>query len=118
MVNNVHVCRGPEYGYLGIILRFTGNGKLEASMTDYLKKTINEFPDMITVSVSTPAGEHLFTVNKKPIPMYEERAAAFHTIVTHLPFVTMRFRRDIQTAMVFLCTRVKEPDKDNCKTGC
>jgi len=33
--------------------------------------------------------------------------------VAQLLFVTMRCRRDIQTAVAFLTTRVKEPDEDD-----
>ena len=43
----------------------------------------------------------------------EDRARAFHHAVAQLLFVTMRCRRDIQTAVAFLSTRVKEPDEDD-----
>ncbi len=43
----------------------------------------------------------------------EEQALAFHHIVAQLLFMATRARRDIQTAVAFLTTRVKNPDKDN-----
>lgn len=97
---NLRVCRGPTYNYLGMILTCT-NGKVEVSMTDYLKKTISEFPEMIEVAVGTPAGEHLSTVREDPVALDKEQAAAFHTSVSQLLFVTIRCRRDIQTALHF-----------------
>jgi hypothetical protein len=43
----------------------------------------------------------------------EEQADAFHHTVYQLLFVANRTHRDIQTAVSFLATRVKEPDKDD-----
>jgi len=40
-------------------------------------------------------------------------AMAFHRTVVQLLFLCMRARRDIQTAVAFLTTRVKKPDKDD-----
>ncbi len=42
-----------------------------------------------------------------------KQAQCFHSTVAQLLFVTMRCRRDIQTAVAFLTTRVKEPDEDH-----
>ncbi len=112
---NVMVCRGPKYDYFGMILKFTHDGKVEVSMTNYIKKTITEFPELITGSVSTPAGEHLFTISDDPKKLEEERASGFHTTVAQLSFVTMRCRQDIQAAVAFLCTRVQKPDEDDWK---
>ena len=43
----------------------------------------------------------------------EEQAVTFHHVTAQLLFVSQQARRDIQTALVFLTTRVKEPDEDN-----
>ncbi len=43
----------------------------------------------------------------------EERALAFHHTVAQLLLMAMRARRDIQTDVVFLTTRVKAPDEDD-----
>ena len=40
-------------------------------------------------------------------------AQAFHSTVASLLFVSCRARRDIQTAVAFLTTRVKRPDQDD-----
>jgi hypothetical protein len=39
----------------------------------------------------------------------------FHHNVTKLLFLSKRARPDIQTAVAFLCTRVREPDTDDYK---
>ncbi len=43
----------------------------------------------------------------------EEQVQCFHSMVDQLLFITMQCRRDIQTTMAFLMTRVKDPDEDN-----
>ena len=43
----------------------------------------------------------------------EEQAIAFHHTIAQLLFASARARRDIQTAVAFLTTRVKKPDEDD-----
>mmetsp|Transcript_13718 Transcript_13718/g.28970 ORF Transcript_13718/g.28970 Transcript_13718/m.28970 type:complete len:89 (+) Transcript_13718:97-363(+) len=83
-------------------------------MTDYVKKVISGFIEDICGSASTLAGENLFQTQDqdKRVKLDEEQAQCFHSTVAQLLFVTMRCRRDIQTSMDVLTTRVKEPDED------
>ena len=75
---------------------------------------IKEFPEKNTGQAATPAAAHLFKIRdeKEARPLGEEQALAFHHTVAQLLFMATRARRDIQTAVVFLTTRVKNPDKD------
>jgi hypothetical protein len=84
-------------------------------MIPYLKGIIAEFPELIKGRAATPATKHLFTVRyeKEAMPLEEERALGFHHTVAQLLFMATRTRRDIQTAVAFLMTRVKTPDKYN-----
>ena len=43
------------------------------------------------------------------------RSIELHTMVAKLLFLSKRARPDLQTAIAFLCTRVKEPDIDDYK---
>jgi hypothetical protein len=62
------------------------------------------------------AGNHLFEVNKKdPVMLEEDKATMFHHNVAKLLFLCKRARPDMQTAVAFLCTRVKGPDTDDYK---
>ena len=45
----------------------------------------------------------------------EDRAQMFHHLVAKLLYLSQRSRQDIQTAVVFLCTRVQSPDMDDYK---
>jgi hypothetical protein len=75
---------------------------------------------LITGKAPTPAADHLFKIRdkKESKPLEEERALAFHHTVAQLLFMATRARRDIQTAVAFLTTQVKNqnPDEDDwCK---
>ena len=60
-------------------------------------------------TAATPAANHLFEIRNqqeaKPLP--EEKAIQFHHNVAKLLFISTRARRDIQTAVAFLSTRLR-----------
>ena len=91
------------------------NGSLEVSIFKYLDSIIDEFPELITGKAATPAAGHLFSVRESDEAKYlpEEKAIAFHHTTSQLLFLRSRARRDIQTAVFFLTTKVKKPDKDD-----
>ncbi len=106
---------GQKHDYLGVDMDINDNGTLNASMIMYLKNVISKFPEMIMGKLATPASDHLFTIRdkKEAKPLDEEQTLAFHYTVAQLFFVATRVRQAIQTAVAFLTTRVKSPDKDN-----
>jgi hypothetical protein len=111
------VHRGKIHDYLGMDLDFSKKGEVRVSMIKYLHKILEEFPETISGTAATPAGENLFKTredtDRKLLP--EEQAQHFHRTVAQLLFLSCRARRDIQTAVAFLTTRVKEPDEDDWK---
>ncbi len=106
---------GQKHDYLGVDLEFKGNGNLELSMVKYLGNVIKGFPKAITGTATSPAGDRLFDIRdeKNARPLEEDRAMAFHHTTLQLLFMATRSRRDIQTALAFLMTRVKNPDEDD-----
>ena len=106
---------GNKHDYLGVDLEFNDDGTLNVLMANYCKCVIAEFPEMITGKAAMPAANHLFTIRDKreARALKEERALIFHHTVAQLLFMLMRARCDIQTAVAFLTTRVKSPDKDD-----
>ena len=96
-------------------MEFCDDGALEISMILYLKNVIGEFPEMIKGRASTPAHDKLFIIrdDDEAKKLSEEQALAFHHTVAQLLFMATRARRDIQTAVAFLTTRVKSPDEDD-----
>ena len=69
----------------------------------------------IVGSAASPSAEHLFKVRDEKEAKYlpGEQAQSFHHTTAHLLFMCSRARRDIQISVVFLTTRVKQPDEDD-----
>ncbi len=91
------------------------NNQVGILMVDYVKKVIEG-------SLKTFMGAHLpqleriyskYVSKSIELNLMKERAQCFHNIVAQLLFVTMQYRRDIQTAVEFLTTGVKGPDEDD-----
>jgi hypothetical protein len=84
-------------------------------MINYTKKVLDDFPKAITTSCATPAANNLFTVQDKKKAKFlpKEQAQAFHHTVAQLLFLCKCTGGDIQTAVSFLTTHVKRPNKDD-----
>eukprot|EP00804_Cyclotella_cryptica_P030821 CCRYP_015076-RE/>CCRYP_015076-RE protein AED:0.49 eAED:0.25 QI:0/-1/0/1/-1/1/1/0/834 len=105
--------RGGKRKYLGMNLDFTEPGVLQVDMSHYVKEILTDFPEKIEKTSPTPHSDSLFTVKEedeaKLLP--EEPAIQFHRTTAQLLFLSTRARKDIQTAISFLTTRVKKPAK-------
>jgi hypothetical protein len=113
--NGLAVHQGKLHDYLDMDLKFALDSIVQMSMITYTLKVISDFLEKIASSCILPAGDHLFTVctalEAKFLP--EEQAQAFHHTVAQLLFLCKQTFRYIQTAVSFLTTPVKRPDKDN-----
>ena len=64
---------------------------------------------------TSPESNHLFEIDDNGIKLKPEQKHIFHELVEKLLFIGKRARTDLQTAISFLSTRVREPDTDNYK---
>jgi hypothetical protein len=112
---DTRVSRGKKRDYMGMDLDYSVPGEVKVTMVDYLKRVITEFPEEITGTASSPAAERLFTARPEgeSVLLEEKRAIAFHHCVAQLLFASVRARKDVQPAVAFLTTRVREPDEDD-----
>ena len=62
-----------------------------------------------------PAANHLFEVDDNGIKLKPEQKDLFHEFVAKLMFLGNQARPELQTAISFLSTRVREPDTDDYK---
>ena len=60
--NDLTVHRGKVHSYLGMHFDYGTKGTVKISMIPYTKKIIDDFPEPVTSTAPTPAGDHLFTV--------------------------------------------------------
>ena len=76
---------------------------------------VEEAPGDMTGMTKTPASGHLFIINPDCNKLLEKTVQVFHQTVAKLLYLCRRTQQDIQTAVAFLCTRVKSPDSDDYK---
>ena len=107
--------RGKIHDYLGMTLDYNIDGKLQIAMFEYIAKIIEEFPMELDEKPTSPAANHLFEVDDNGIKLKPEQKDMFHEFVAKLLFLGKRARPDLQTAISFLSTRVREPDTDDYK---
>ena len=86
-------------------------------MYDYITDILEEIPDyMKAVESATPAVYHMFTTNEdNPENMCKEGSIKFHHVTAKLLYLSKRAIPDLKLGVAFLCTRVKDTYKDDCK---
>ena len=109
--------KGDVHEYLGLTIDYSMPGNVVFSMFDYLEDIIVEAPLDLKVGPKhkTPASGKLFHVDKTSPLLNTEKAELFHRLVARLLFASKRARPDIQVAVAFLCTRVKNPTEEDYK---
>jgi len=106
---------GKKHNYLGMLIDYSENGHVKIDMRDYITRILDEVPPEMRGKATTPAATYLFDTNESCAKLSEEEARFFHYLVAKLLFLSKRGRPDIQTAVAFLSTRVKNPDGDDLK---
>jgi hypothetical protein len=96
-------------------ITYGNNNSVKITMVDYIKTMLADLPPDMDGESATPAASHLFDVSEAPVMLSEEKGQLFHHNVAKLLFLCKRARPDIQTAVAFLCTRVKASDEDDYK---
>ena len=84
-------------------------------MFDYIDNMLNDLPEDMCGTVTSPAADHLFTINDTGKKLNCEQSEMFHHNVAKLLFLCKWARPDIQTAVAFLTTCVMAPDEDDYK---
>jgi hypothetical protein len=81
----------------------------------YLKGVLNDFPEMITGSATTPVTTSLFDIlsDEERVLMGEEQARSFHHSVAQLPFTSSRTQTCITPMVAFLTMSIKSPGEDD-----
>jgi len=105
---------GKIHDYLGMTLDYSKLGEVQITMRDYIKLILHDVPDDMEGVAATPAGNHLFKVNKdNPEMLTGKRKETFVHIVMQLLYLSQQAKPDIWTAVSFLCGRLNKPDTDD-----
>jgi hypothetical protein len=100
------VTRGNHHVFLGMDIRFTGDGNVRIGMKEYVKEAISEFGDDVSRPAATPARKNIFEINNDAVLLSASQSEIYHKVVAKLLYVSHRGRPDIQLAVAFMCTRV------------
>jgi hypothetical protein len=114
-LGHVKIVRGKTHDYLAMIMDFTQDGALKIDMKYYIEGMLNEFPFPIKSKPATPWTEKLLKVQEDAKKLDEERRSIFHTYVMKAMFLCKRARPDIDQAIAFLSSRVKEANEGDWK---
>jgi hypothetical protein len=107
------VTRGLEHTFLGMNIRYTGQGQAIITMKQYLEEALAECGMDITHQAVTPALKDLFDVDEKLPQLSKKEGEVFHSVCAKLLYVTLRARVDILLPIAFLCTRVSKSTKQD-----
>jgi len=77
-------------------------------MYDYIDKMLEELPTNMGGLAITPASSYLFNTDLGCKKLGKDEGQLFHHLVAKLLYLSKCTRQDIQTAVAFLCTRVRE----------
>ena len=104
------------HDYLGMVIDYTVLRKVKFTMKDFIQGVLDECLGELMKGVSaTPATNHLFNVNPDCRKLGEEKASQFHHLTAKLLYLSKHAQPDLQTAVSFLTTQVREPDEDDYK---
>ena len=112
-IGRVKAVRGKKHDYIGMILDYSVPGQVTIDMKYYVEAMIDQYKHEMSDKITSPASENLFKINKHSPKIDKILAEEFHTTVARGLFVSKRARPDIQPTIAFLCTRVREPTKDD-----
>ena len=96
-------------------LNYRSPGEVIVSMDSYITEAIDKFPEEMTKTIKTPAVNHLFKVDDTCVKLCKRDKTIFHRLVSKLLFLSKRTRPNIHPTIVFLMTRVRNPDEDDWK---
>ena len=87
---------GDSHTFLGMKLRFPGDGTVWINMKEYILEAIEVLNQSLTRSTATPAMKGLFTVDDQLKPLSEEKQERFMSVVMKLLWVAKRGRPDTE----------------------
>jgi hypothetical protein len=108
------VSRGKIHKYLGMTLDYTVRGQVKITMLDYIDEILTAFDKSEPKGGGTKtsaAPESPFKVDENCEKLKQDKAVEFHNLVAKTLYSTKRARPDTCTAITFLTTRVRAPDK-------
>ena len=110
------VSRGQVHDYLGMTLDFRNKGEVCINMEHYINMMLQDAPKEMEGISSTPAAPRLFKTNSKDLQLLgtEQKKIFVHLVIQCL-YLSQQGCPDIRTTIAFLCSQLRNPDKDDNK---
>jgi hypothetical protein len=109
------VSRGKIHKYLGMTLDYSVQGQVKITMLKYVNEILDAFnkaEPKCGGAKTSAAPDSLFKDDENCERLTHVKAVELHNLVAKTLYATKRARPDTCTAITFLTTRVREPDKD------
>jgi hypothetical protein len=107
------VRRGKVHKYLDTTLDYTVRGEVKITMLDYVNEILAAVDKAEPKGGGTKSLDSIFKVNEDCEKLKQDKAVEFHNLVAKAVYATKWARPDTFTAIAFLTTRVRAPDKDD-----
>jgi hypothetical protein len=82
------VTRGTVHDYLGMKIDYSTEGKAIITMIDYIDNMLEEMPEDMQGSATSPAASYLFDVNHKTAQLDQTTSDFFHATVAKLLYLS------------------------------
>jgi hypothetical protein len=108
------VSRGKIHKYIGMTLDYTVRGKVKITMFDNVEEILTSFDKAEPKGGGTKtsvAPDSLFKVDENCEKIKQDKAVEFQNLVAKTLYSTKQARQDTCTAIAFLTTRVRAPNK-------
>jgi len=104
---------GSTFTYLGMVLETRNSGDIKMRMDAYVQNVLDSFPEYENIKKSTiPATMNLFKQGLGELLCVSDKRR-FHTTIARLLYLCKRTRPDIQLPVLYLCTRARDPTKED-----
>ena len=78
-----------------------------------MEEAIEGLGEEVSRTAVNPAKSKLFSVDHESPKLTGEKKETFHSVTAKVLLISQRSRPDLNTAVSFLCTRVKEPTEED-----
>ena len=109
----VKVNKGKVHDYLSMHLVFKDDGTADVSQPSKAVAIVQQWHMDSTKTADRPHDENLFKVHETSVRLDDELRKKFHSSVQSCLFLSVKTRPDIQCAVNYLTTRVKEPTEED-----
>ena len=112
----VTATRGKVHDYLGMMFDFRTKGEVKIDMSEYVKKTLEEFKESYKLdgTADTPAAKDVFDIGPGE-ELVGKQKSNFHTFTAKGLFACKRARPDIHLPITAMSTRVRCSTTDDWK---